>query len=83
LILPTKGIPPNKALVTIGAEILRRLDEPRTVSRLWNDYAAMDAEREVTFDWFVLALDLLYMLGTVEMRNGLIERRTPSAGGRA
>jgi hypothetical protein len=30
--------------------------------------------RIVTYDWFVLTLDLLYMLGIVEMDHGKIRR---------
>ncbi len=31
--------------------------------------------RRITYDWFVLALDLLYSLGTIELENGLVARR--------
>lgn len=51
MILPTKGISPSKALLSIGAGILRELDEPKTVSRLWCDFrGGEDEPLNITFD---------------------------------
>jgi hypothetical protein len=78
MILPTKGLGPQRAMLTVGAEILGLLTEPKTVSRLWDELGhAMgkrSSTRVVNYDWFVLTLDLLYMLGTVEMDHGKIRR---------
>ena len=75
MILPTKGILPRKALISIGGEVLRTLDDAQTVSRLWDDFRrSNDPKGEVTFDWFVLALDLLYILGAIEFDRGRIRR---------
>lgn len=75
MILPTKGIAPDKALLSIGAFILRDLDEPRTVSRLWADLRRIEeGPPDITFDWFVLALDLLYLMGTLSYLGGRIVR---------
>jgi hypothetical protein len=78
MILPTKGLAPERAMLTIGAEILGLLTAPKTVSRLWDELGhAMDersSTRIVSYDWFVLTLDLLYMLGAVEMDHGKIRR---------
>ncbi|WP_322003045.1 ABC-three component system middle component 6 [Marinobacter alexandrii] len=75
MILPTKGIGPDKALLSIGAFILRNLDEPKTVSRLWADLRRVEeGPPDLTFDWFVLALDLLYMMGTLGYVSGRIAR---------
>lgn len=77
MILPTKRLTPDRALLTLAAEILEKLKEPKTVSRLWDE---MNTGREIpgssliTFDWFVLALDLLFMLGTADIRYGRIVR---------
>jgi hypothetical protein len=32
--------------------------------------------RRITYDWFVLALDLLYALEAIELESGLVARRT-------
>jgi len=77
MILPTKGIAPNHALLSIGAVVLRALDEPKTVSRLWDDIRRDKASDSVgfSFDWFGLALSLLYIMGTIEQSGGRIVRR--------
>lgn len=75
MILPTKGVGPDKALLSIGAFILKSLDEPKTVSRLWADLRCVEeGPPDVTFDWFVLALDLLYMMGTLDYIGGRVIR---------
>jgi hypothetical protein len=79
MILPTKGIPPRKALLTLGGEVLRVLDETKTVSRLWVDFRKQSNQpEEVPFDWFVLSLDLLFLFGAIELERGRI-RRTAQA----
>ncbi|MER6717656.1 MULTISPECIES: ABC-three component system middle component 6 [Streptomyces] len=69
MILPTKGIPADRALLTIGAQIIKELDEPSTVSGLWHLVRSGRAQTEwstpLTFDWFVLALDLLFAVGAI------------------
>lgn len=78
MILPTKRLSPERAMLTIGGEILRLLTEPKTVSRLWDELGIILGERSSTrmasYDWFILTLDLLYMLGSIEMDHGKIRR---------
>lgn len=75
MILPTKGMPADAALLSVGALILRDLGEPKTVSRLWADLRQrQDTAPALTFDWFVLALDLLFMIGTVKYAAGRVCR---------
>jgi len=75
MILPSKGIPPRQSLVSVGGEVLRVLTEAKTMSRLWDDFQKR-SERgsEVTFDWFVLGLDLLFIMGAVEFESGRVRR---------
>lgn len=75
MILPTKGIAPRQALLTVGAEVLRRLPEPRTVSALWDELRTDEQLPRLTYDWFVLGLDLLYLMGAVELERGKLRRR--------
>ncbi|GMV42241.1 MAG: hypothetical protein AMXMBFR64_39570 [Myxococcales bacterium] len=78
MILPTKGIAPDQALLAIGAKLLGHIDEPKTVSRLWADFGSAQAGSSgVSFDWFVLALDLLFLLGLVELVGGRLHRAQP------
>ncbi len=78
MILPTKRLAVERAMLTIGAEILELLTEPKTVSRLWEELGHVMSERSskriVNYDWFVLTLDLLYMFGTLELDHGRIRR---------
>jgi hypothetical protein len=75
MILPSKHISQERALLTIGAKLLEHLDRPKTVSAVWEDMRISQAP--ISFDWFVLALDLLYAIDTIEIRDGLLIRRTP------
>jgi len=75
MILPSKHIPQEKALLTVGAELLKHLDHPKTVSAVWED---MHNSATVSYDWFVLALDLLYAIDTIEIIDGLLMRRIAS-----
>lgn len=78
MILPTKRLPENRALLTVGGRILGLLSEPKTVSRLWAElkrlHSGQAASPSVTFDWFVLALDLLYALNAVELDHEHIKK---------
>ena len=79
MILPSKHLPHDRALLTVGGHILTILASPKTVSSLWEELNQLDqarGARRITYDWFVLALDLLYSLGTIELDSGLIARRT-------
>lgn len=73
MILPTKHIPVQHALIGVGAVVLGRLRHPLTVSTLWE--RVRREEGVSTFDRFVLALDLLFLLGAIELRDGLLYRR--------
>ncbi len=78
MILPTKHLRPERAILTVGAEVLKLLTEPKTVSRLWDELKRVMDERsstrKVNYDWFVLTLDFLYILGAIEMDQGRIRR---------
>lgn len=81
MILPSKHLPQSRALLTVGAHILTFLMYPKTVSALWEELNKHDddsevAPRRISYDWFLLALDLLYTLGAIELENGLVARRT-------
>ena len=73
MILPTKHIPADRALLGLGARILRILRRPQTVSHLW-EAVSRDGGARVPYDWFVLSLNLLYLVGAVEYVGGRINR---------
>lgn len=78
MILPTKHIRPDRALLAVGADVLGCLCEPMTVSRLWDEIRSARADRTVSapisYDWFVLALDLLFMVKAVQFDRGLLQK---------
>ena len=79
MILPTKHIRPERALLTIGAEILGAMRGPMTVSRVWDEVRRRRGEAAepapIAYDWFVLALDLLFAMKAVEFEDGLLRKR--------
>ncbi len=79
MILPTKHLAQNRALLTVGAGILRHLVSPVTVSALWEQVSRSAsgplAPSRLRYDAFVLALDLLFLMGAIELREGLLVRR--------
>lgn len=76
MILPTKGLALDRALLSVGAEVLRRLDRPKTVSRLWDQVRNRESSllESVPYEWFLLSLDLLYLCGAVDFEDGHIRR---------
>lgn len=81
MILPSKHLPQDRALLTVGGHVLTFLAHPKTVSALWEelnrptDIVAATLPRRITYDWFLLALDLLFALGIIELVDGLVARR--------
>ena len=82
MILPSKHLPQDRALLTVGGHVLTLLVRPKTVSALWEELnrqgGAQGASlpRRITYDWFLLALDLLYAIGTIKLESGLVTRTT-------
>lgn len=80
MLLPTKGISAERALVTVGADLLELLESPTTVSALWDRFRQRSNRQSpatrVTFDWFSLALASLFAAGALEMTTtGHLRRR--------
>ncbi len=80
MILPTKHLPHGRALLTVGSQVLKHLDRPKTVSALWEEVLKeysdnKNAKPTIPFDWFVLALDMLYLIGAIDSQDGLIYGR--------
>lgn len=73
MILPSKHLREDRALLTIGAEVLTLLREPKTVSRLWTELKRA-REGTLAYDWFILSLDLLFSMGLIEFDQGRVAR---------
>jgi hypothetical protein len=80
MILPTKHVRGDRALIGVGGEILRILRQPVTASRLWDEVrtarASYAPSSPISYEWFVLALDLLFLIGAVEFDRGVLKRTT-------
>jgi hypothetical protein len=78
VILPSKHLRSDRALLYVGAEILKMLESPKTFSRLLDEYrsrrSAPGCAYTVTYEWFVLAIDLLFALDAVTFERGVLTR---------
>ena len=82
MILPSKHLSQDRALLTVGARILKCLYQPKTISALWEEVPRQNAAGRNTapplrYDGFVLTLDLLFLIGAIELQDGLLTRETP------
>lgn len=81
MILPSKHLSQERALLTVGARILQQLSRPKTISALWEEMSrsapAQKSLPPLRYDGFVLALDLLFFMGAIEFQNGLLGRKIP------
>ena len=72
MIVPTKGVAPQRALLAVGAQIILATGtQPVTVTQAWRRLLAWRADHQhdtpVPFWWFALALDVLYAMGLVDL----------------
>lgn len=78
MILPSKGIVPERALLSVGAQISIILSEPMTISQIWTGLKVWRKTHAnntaLPFAWFVLALDMLYALEAVHFDGQLIHK---------
>lgn len=70
MILPTKHVTPAQSLLGTASRILECLNQPRSINELWED--ARLVRGVGSFDRFVLALDLLFIMGGVEIDGGMV-----------
>jgi len=79
MILPSKHLSQDRALLTVGSRILQHLSQPKTISALWEEVprqnaAGLNTTPPLRYDGFVLALDLLFLIGAIELQDGLLTR---------
>jgi hypothetical protein len=72
MILPTKHIDILDSLIGVGSILLHKLTQEYTVSSLWDE--VRHNEHVATYERYILTLDLLYLLGLIELRNGKLIR---------
>ena len=83
MILPSKHLSHNRALINVGAEVLAQLGQPSSVSEIWDrvrrgrDINAGSVP--LSFDWFVLTLSFLYSISAIVAADGLISLKAGEA----
>jgi hypothetical protein len=88
MILPSKHLSQERALLTVGSLILAHLESPRSVSELWEKLrehrSRQDESLAISFDWFTLALTFLFTIQAIELRSdGLISVLPSNARGKS
>ncbi|MEU9888464.1 ABC-three component system middle component 6 [Sphaerisporangium sp. NPDC051017] len=77
MIVPTKGVAPQRALLAVGAQVVLATErQPVTISQAWRRLLAWRESNNhhspLTFSWFALSLDLLYAMGLVELEQDVL-----------
>ncbi len=72
MILPTKHLRLSNSLLNLGALLLLNINNRQTVTLLWDKTRGIPEIK--TFERFTLGLDLLFMMGLVEFKEGIIVR---------
>lgn len=72
MILPTKHIDVSRSLIGLGAEVLRSIERPQTVSSLWQ--LCRSIKDMGTFETFTLTLDFLYTIGAIEFEDNFVRK---------
>jgi hypothetical protein len=81
MLLPTKRLSTEKSLLVVGARVLIELVRPQTISHVWDRVSRhyqSTSLGSIDFEWFVLALDFLFAIGSLEFRQGRLHRRVIS-----
>lgn len=83
MILPTKHLSPDRAIITIASEIFELIHNHATASSVWNElqknHKACVRQGEVPYDWYILSLDFLFLIGAIEENNGKLIRTANNA----
>ena len=74
MILPNKYLREDEALLGLGAKILALLNQDTPLSELWE--VTKVKENVGSYERFVLALDMLFLLGLIIFEDNRIKRIT-------
>jgi hypothetical protein len=72
MILPDKHVRLSNSLISLGATLLKNMTNEQTVTLLWTKTRLLPDVK--TFERFTLGIDLLYVLGLIDFREGLLRR---------
>ncbi|WP_394298226.1 ABC-three component system middle component 6 [Streptomonospora alba] len=78
MLLPSKAIGTDQAIISVGAQILIQLEHPGSVSAVWERFSKWridnKLESSVPFWWFSLALDFLFTVGAIDFQEEQLVR---------
>jgi hypothetical protein len=78
VLLPSKFIEPDQALLTLGGQILLQLNAPLSIAETWVRLNRWRTKQQmpssVPFWWFALALDVTFSMGAVQLEHGLLRK---------
>lgn len=66
MIIPSKHLKESEALIGVGSTLLSQLSSDRSLSELWENVKGVS--NIGNFERFVLGLDLLFVLGLIELK---------------
>ena len=72
MILPTKHITLQNSLLNLGAILLSNITGKQTVTLLWDKTRNLPEVK--TFEKFTLGLDMLFTIGLIDFKHGIILR---------
>lgn len=72
MIMPSKYLREDEALIGVSGALLPLVEKNSNLSILWESAKMLDVVGNL--ERFILALDLLYLLGLVELRNNELVR---------
>lgn len=72
MIMPSKYLKEEDALIGVGAKLLQCINFPITLASLWDKIK--EGKEDLTFERFTLALDLLYSIGLIVSEGNKIKR---------
>lgn len=74
MILPNKHLLSQDSLIGVGGLLLTKIGSGgTTVSKLWE--GVRDRREVGTYDRFILALDTLYLLGYLNLEDGMLTKQ--------
>lgn len=75
MIMPSKYLREDEALIGVGAALLQKINGRTNLSNLWEETKNNSATGN--FERFTLALDLLFLLGLVDVSDNEVVRVAP------
>lgn len=76
MILPSKHIRNCESLIGLSGIVVGLIEKPMSIDSLWSKFESINNTESCptyhSFDNFILALDLLFILKTIELRDNTI-----------